>query len=306
VSYAFRPSGPEGDDLIAALRTRGGRPGPAGSIVLNDRGEGDARVIVFPGVVAVEGRLQALLTGDEDDHGLAHPAGLPDGAERARAAIAGLLGADLGLGPSELRRLDLAGELQFDDGRDGLALLDAMAGLYAPRRKTVVWRKGAEPQTVYWVTEKTGQVRQRAYDKGVESGTHAPGERIRLELQHRPPKSRRRTPVNVANGDLSALYVDGLKGWTNERPTLRGEPEHVMAVLLDRVARGDMSQRKAESLVGQMVALRVAGQGELSDQSYRYRLRELQAAGIVLDAPKVEREVPVARHLSELRNRFAA
>jgi hypothetical protein len=164
VSYAFRPSGPEVDDLIAALRTRGGRPGPAGSIVLNDRGEGDARVIVFPGVVAVEGRLQALLTGDEDDHGLAHPAGLPDGAERARAAIAGLLGADLGLGPSELRRLDLAGELQFDDGRDGLALLDAMAGLYAPRRKTVVWRKGAEPQTVYWVTEKTGQVRQRAFD----------------------------------------------------------------------------------------------------------------------------------------------
>jgi len=324
VSYAFRPGGRKGDAIIDALRTRPGRPGPASSHVLKDRLPGDGRVVVFPGVVAVETRLGALLTGSEDEHGLWDASALAEGAGRAGHAVSELLevtglcpvraspgrwarDARGGLGGVELRRLDLAAELRFADGRDGLALLDALGGMYAPRCKTVMWRKGAEPQTVYWVTEKSRRIKHRAYDKGVEAGTHAPGERVRVELQHRPPKSRRRRPDAFTRDELAALYGGALDGWAHtDRPTLRGEPEHVMAALLDRVDREQMTRRKARMLIGTLVELRLAGQGSMSDWAYGYAKRELRDAGVVLDRPVVEREVPVSRHLAELRGRFAA
>jgi hypothetical protein len=310
VSFAWRPTGPAGDDLIARLRAREGRLGGAGAHVLNDRLAGDARVVVFESVIAVEGRLGALLRGDEGEHRLWDWRALGAGADVARARLLRLVGTegkDPGLGGAEVRRLDLAGELRFDRGADGLAFLDALAGLRAPRCKTVAWRKDAAPQTVYWVADRSRQVKMRAYDKGVESGTHEPGERVRVELQHRPPKSRRRRPDVLAGEDLRSLFIGGLGGWAAAPyDVTRGEPEHVMAVLLDRVEHGELSRRKAEALVGQLVGLRVDAAAGLGKQARNYRLRELRRAGVVIDRPAEVRTVPVVEHLAELRERFAA
>jgi hypothetical protein len=316
VSYAWRPDGPQGDDLIAALRAREGRPTPAGGHLLRETLPGGGRVVVFDNVVAAEGRLGALLTGSEEEHGLWDPAGLAPAADRLEGPLLRLVAGETdrrrmawagSLGSPEVRRLDLAGELQFSDGRDGLAFLDALAGLRAPRCKTVAWRKDAAPQTVYWVADRSRQVKMRAYDKGVEAGTHGPGERVRVELQHRPPKGRRKRPATLANDDLGRLFIGGLAGWADAPyDVTRGDVEQTAAVLLDRVERGDLTRRKAASLIGNLVLLRVDGGAGASDWSRAYWLRELRDAGLVIERPSVERVVPVGARLAELRDRFAA
>jgi len=316
VSYAWRPEGHQGDDLLAWLRSCEGRATAAGGWMLRERLPGDGRVVVFDSLVAVEGRLGALLTGTEGEHGLWDWRALSDGAERTRRGVLRLVedappGArctdPAALGAPEVRRLDLAGELTFTDGRDGLAFLDALAGLRAPRCKTVAWRKDAAPQTVYWVGERSGVVKMRAYDKGIEADTNPPGERVRVELQHRPPKGRRKRPATLASEDLRGLFIGGLRGWADAAYDVeRGDVEAIAAVLYDRERRGELSARKADSLVGQLVRHRLGADDHLNARTRRHRLAQLRDAGLVVDPPAVERTVPVVARLDELRERFAA
>ncbi len=316
VSFAWRPTGHAGDDLIAWLRSCEGTATASGAWLVRKRLPGDARVLVFDSLVAVEGRLGALLTGIEGEHGLWDWRTLTKGAERAGRGVLRLAedapgGARAGdpavLGAPEVRRLDLAGELTFSDGSEGLAFLDALAGLRAPRCKTVAWRKDAAPQTVYWVADRSGQVKMRAYDKGVESGTARPGERVRVELQHRPPKGRRKRPAVLAHEDLRDLFIGGLRGWADSAYDVeRGDVESIAAVLYEREQRGELTARKVDSLVGQLVRARLGADELLNPRTKRHRLAELRKAGLVVEPPKVEHIVPVVARLDELRERFAA
>jgi hypothetical protein len=74
------------------------------------------------GMLYAEGRLAAILNGP-DDHSLLPMAALEPGAQ----AAAQRFGFDIDATDSRIGRLDIAAELQFDDGRDGLAFLHALS-----------------------------------------------------------------------------------------------------------------------------------------------------------------------------------
>jgi hypothetical protein len=133
-----------------------------------------------------------------------HP--VPDGLAPARAlpsALDGLVGALNSAGfpvPSGVRRfrrnreshgfvgfrrLDLTVDLATDRACEGFELLSAWeiaarsSGRFAPRYH----RPGRPGDTVY--TAGAGGMESRCYDKGAESGSDAPGRRIRPEAQWR-------------------------------------------------------------------------------------------------------------------------
>jgi hypothetical protein len=74
------------------------------------------------GLVAAEASLASMLAGHCDE-GLSPAQRLPEGAERARAALESL--GVVTASPTVVLRLDLAAELCFQDARDGLAFLNA-------------------------------------------------------------------------------------------------------------------------------------------------------------------------------------
>ncbi len=139
----------------------------------------------FPdGMAYVEGRVAALLDGP-DAHYLASPAQLVEAAELVADTI-GSAPADVGLG-----RLDLASELRFDDPREGLALMRAIAAADVPWLKTgTMGSKRDGLETVNWSAVNGRSIQLRLYDKGRESGTSLPGTRLRGERQKRMRKGR--------------------------------------------------------------------------------------------------------------------
>ncbi len=322
VSYALRP---DGDDSAEALsRLRIGRdlvhedtgevvrlgPGPAGSVIIAKPLEG-MRVGAFPGAgfLWAEGRLGAILAGSPEDHSLAPAAKLANGAARVRDALANV-GLNVGDSLAAMRRVDLAAELRFDRPGDGLSFLRAMASLEVPGVKRDVWFTGSRVETVYWRTPKRGAVRGRLYDKGVESGSDAPGHRLRLERQVRYPKAKQQSPAALSGGDLEALYrgrFEALeRGSGNVIATgLNG----AQRAILDQVESGAITSRKAERMLGTLVLLDHFG---ASWWEKRYtatrRQRELQELGIVLDPERNEaaEPVPVGELLAALIGSFRA
>jgi hypothetical protein len=301
---------------MGQLLTHGHRPGPAGSVVLADRLPGDGRVLAWPShfLVAVEGRLGALRSSDADSWALAGRDELVPVAQQLAHGVSCLVGHAVAGADAEVRRLDLAGEVTFDVGRDGLAFLGALAHHHAPRCKVVTWR-GADgtPQSVYWVAEKSGQIALRAYDKGVEAGTHRPGERVRVERQHRARKRARKRPAVVASEDLTGLYAGPLRTWM-EAPVMDTMPATdlaaVAAMLDDRVDRGLLSDRRAARVLWDAHRLGQRGRGVYEERTARRRVAELRRLGIGLGEsyrrPAPASNVVPIEILRELRARFAA
>jgi hypothetical protein len=148
----------------------------------------------------VECRLDPLITGSAETWNLRPLADVAPGADAARRELERLAGVPMDGGrdydaDAELARFDLTHDLHFDDPADGLAFLNTAAAMLPPLRKTDVWRaSGGTPQTVYLRTQKAGVVRERFYDKGLESGSHPAGHRIRIEAQHRLQRRHRPSP----------------------------------------------------------------------------------------------------------------
>jgi hypothetical protein len=127
-------------------------------------------------------------------------------------------------------------------------------------------------------------VTERIYDKGVESGSHAPGERIRLEAQRRPPKSQRVRPVHLANMDMSAEFGRSLIPYLGAENVTAAGADAATAHLAGMAARDEISIAKAERLVGTVAFLREYGRAVYPDvQQQQRRLRGLREAGISLD-----------------------
>lgn len=309
VSFAYRP---RRDDVLPALLRCQHRPGPAGSLILNERLPGGARVIVYPTYdhYAVEGRLGALLAGDEQDHSLAPTAALQDASAGVQKALGDLLGMTV-RDPDEIRRLDLASEYVPDSPSQGRAFLRALAYLDLPRRRVEAIRKGGAVETVYAKTPKRGAVDLRAYCKATEAATGPLGSRVRLEKQHRPQKRARMTPQNTAHGaDLRALYASVLDPWASEgRELVVADVDGVAATLMGRVERGELSIREAERLIGSAVVARNFGKVFYSRPTGYRRLAALRDNGLVL-AERREDDgmgaVPVGAIVRELRDAFDA
>ena len=251
------------------------------------------------GMVYVEGRLAALLNG-ADDHRLLPAAEFT----RAPAVAAERFGLDE-MRPVGVARADLASELRFSDGRDGLELLRAASYVDLPWLK--VGTEGGKRdslETVSWRTVNGRSVVLRMYDKGRETGLVAPGEWIRFERQRRWRKVRERTVAEVIESPHSAFVgrelarlVDGV-----ERVDVCnrwGAVERLRELQAGGVLTGEMHAK----LVGFVVS---CGPGLKRSTAYAWAAR-LRSLGIALNPNEGGRSrVPVGDYIRGFADRWAA
>ncbi len=268
------------------------------------------------GLIAYETRLGALLAGSDDCHDLAASRHVEGGAAAARESLSRLLRSDPGP-QSEVRRFDLASELRFDDSGEGFAFLARLRGMCPPRAKINVY-SGADgrTQTVNVVTAKRGVILSRAYDKGRESGSDAPGRRVRIESQNRPPKAMRYSPTVFSHLDLAPTYGRTMTHYLHSDEVVAAGVDGATAHLVAKAATGELSVTQARNLAGDIAFLKYAGRAAYSDpdrsvktnnQHSGRRLKALRDAGITLDDElPADAVVPVSQLLREAVESFRA
>jgi hypothetical protein len=308
LSLAFRPERQSWSDRALEQphvpTGRGGwvfrHPGPGGT-KLGGHGQG---------LVWWEGRLDALLSASAQSWDL-RPARDVAVAERvARDALERVVGMRLVSPPAEVRRFDLAHEFEFDDGGDGLAFLRTAVGMCPPRRviDTFIGQDG-QPQTVYVRQAKSGVVTERLYDKGVESGSHDPGHRLRYEAQRRPPRPARMTAETLAAVDLAPEYGRSINAYMKGNPSvIAAGSEATIEHLAGAVARDEISIAKAERMAGTLAFLGTYGRAIYGDErKARRRLQGLREAGVAVDTQlSPDRVVPVGELLAQSVESFRA
>lgn len=310
-SIAFRVESQEWSDLLLSKpHQQTGR----GGAIFQQPGPGGTKLGAFGrGVFWIEGRADAVITGTSASWSLRPVGDLLDVERIARQAFDELAGEPAewyGLRPeAEVRRFDLAHEFAFDDGRDGLAFMRTVAGMAPPRRKVDVWKgPDGQPQTVYGRMMRSGVVDFRLYDKGVESGSHAPGERLRYEAQRRPTRARRHRPEALATLDLRAEFGRSISPYLEGGRVIAAGTKATVEKLAQQAAAGEISIAKAERLVGTVEFLREYGRAVYGDErKARRRLQGLRDAGVVLeDALPADRVVPVGQLLADAVESFGA
>lgn len=255
----------------------------------------------FPGyeMLWVEGRPVQALKG-EGNHDLLSASALGDAHRAIEKAVSdrwGIGGKSLGVA-----RLDVTATLEFSRPSDGWSTLRGLGALDAPRRKAAIYldQSGQHPQTVYWLTGR-GAKKERAYDKGAESGIAPPGHLVRLEAQTRWTKQNRRHVGAWKMEDVTSTFRERFAPMARaaegvvvcSESTLRGQ-------MREMVERDAVTVRQAEILLGfiaaESVGLEVA-------QSTRYRRRsELRRLGLLhaLDGQGEAVEVPLGDVLAEV------
>jgi hypothetical protein len=301
VAYRFRPGWPEFmDRLLRAPHRFAG-----GARVMAEKPGGIA-VAVFQGAIRVEGRLDPLLTGERDSWGLRPVSDLVAGERRARQLVEHLAGAPMDggreyFGDGELARVDAAHELEFEDAPDGLTFLRAVAAMRPSMRKAdVAWGVDGQPQTIYFRTPKRFAVRERIYDKGVESGSHPAGLRVRLEAQRRFPKNRAMPRGALPAADLGRYYAEKLQAYA-QTDTLAAGPDQARRELLAKVHSGQVTMRVAARLLGDVSIFAEFGRAAYPNAKMaQRRLKALRDHGVAIeDVLPPERSVPVGRLLRE-------
>jgi predicted transcriptional regulator len=192
--------------------------------------------------------------------------------------------------------------MRFSRGSEGQAFLHSLASMDVPWCKSRTdGRKGDHIETVSFHGTRGKTIYLRAYDKGVESKTLPPGERIRVERQRRYRKEREQTVAQLASADLHSIYLGKEFASLVNLPTATvcDVPE-ALQVLWERA--GDWQQ--FERLAGYIVAGHAIDYPRAT--SYR-RPAELRSLGIYVDPAQIERvEVPVGRYLHALSSAWAA
>jgi hypothetical protein len=311
-SVALRPTSQDWTDLVLS---KPHRPAAAGGVVFLEPGPGNTKMGAFGrGLLWLEGRSDAIVTGSDQGWDLRPVIDVLDVERIAREAFDELAGEPAEWHelrpPAEVRRFDLAHEFAFDQGADGLAFLRTVAGMCPPRRKLDVWTgQDGQPQTVYVRQAGSGVVTERLYDKGVESGSHPPGERLRYEAQRRPPKSLRMRPDGLASADLSAEFGRSISTYVKgSEDVIAAGPQATVEHLAGQVARGELSIAKAERMIGTVALLREYGRAIYPEvRQQQRRLRGLRDAGVALDTQlPPERVIPVGQLLCEAMESFRA
>lgn len=299
-------------------------PAPGGSVRLNRRLDGLGQVGAFPGasLLYVEGRAGALERQSEADHALGSPGALSATVERVRHDLGRLV--DVTLDPPAVRRVDLSGELHYERGEHGKEFLRLLDALHAPNHKTAPVRERGGPalETVYWRTPKRSVPVLRAYDKGVESGTAAAGERIRLERQVRFAGARRPSPAQFLARDLAELYVGPIATWLRNG-ACPGTAEQLIELLTDAAViwptywssgaswcTGDdepgswgyafmWTARRVERILGTLAVVNVYGSSwpAWTPKQRQRRMREIRQLGLVVvdEPPQIDVDLEVSR-----------
>jgi hypothetical protein len=273
-------------------------PGAGRSVRLDRRLAGLGTVGAFPGasLLYVEGRLAAMDSADEDNHELGSISRALEVTERTVDRLGELLGRALHT-ETAVRRTDLSGELTFEhNGRDGRALLRALDSMHSPHHKTAPVRERGGPgvETAYWRTPKRSVPALRAYDKGIECGSHGRGERVRLERQLRFAGSKRPSVQQLVARDLAGEYVKPVRSWLREgvRAVTASEALEGLvdaATLWPRHWTGHHCEtfwtaRKIERLYGTLGVIKVYGKQApcWSPWVQAARMRELRDLGLLL------------------------
>jgi len=300
VKFRFRPAV---DEFVDGLLRQPHR-WAGGAAVMQEKPAGIV-VTVSGSVVGVEGRLDPLLTGCRDTFGLRPLSDVRAGEEVALALIEDMAGVRLDGGrgyyaDAEIGRLDLAHEFEFDEQAEGLAFLDAVAALHPARRKSDVIRaEDGTVQTVYFRSTKALVAKERVYDKGVESGSHAAGLRVRFETQQRFQKGKAPQASHFGGEWAARQYGGAVVGYTHTESVAVGR-QQAEQQLLGAAGRGELSLAKAERMLGTLAVLNSYGRGVYGDQQGRRRLADLRRHGVSPEsAVGPDRIVPVGRMLRE-------
>lgn len=252
------------------------------------------------GMLYAEARLAAILNGP-NDHSLMPMTALEHGAH----AAAKRFGFDVDPTDARLGRLDIAAELSFDDGRDGLAFLHALSLADVPWAKVGTEGKKREHiETVNFRSVRGRQILMRAYDKGVEAGIAPPGELIRFERQRRYRKPAERSAAQALELDPRELFIGReLQSLVDVTAETVCDTWGAIDRLNDLMWQGRVRASKADALAGFLVR---RGEGHKTSTWYS-RWADLRALGIVIDPLARERtSVPVGSYLSTMAEEFAA
>lgn len=195
-----------------------------------------------------------------------------------------------------IRRLDSTVDLEFESPAEGLAALAGVAALPVPRMKTTVKREvgGRRVETVYLNGSAGRTVLGRWYDKGIESGSHRRGLRVRPEDQRRFAKDARMPLEAVADGSyVRGLFVRRFEPlWRASKGVKVGGVRDIAARAIELVETGDLSPGEAKAMLGRLV-LDSAGGDALQTRRQQQRDRALaRNHGLVL-ADGVDDEVEV-------------
>jgi hypothetical protein len=203
------------------------------------------------------------------------------------------------VGCAGIRRLDLTVDLErpADHGR---AILSGIAAL-EPRLplKSVIHRGPRGIETVTW-QGSSGKV-ARTYDKGIESGSHRPGERVRLEDQRRFGRGVRMQSAEVEAGYARALFERRFSMiWAAKKGLTVTTLGPAIAKVQEAVHAGDMTPASALKVIGYLVTEQRGV--EVGSRSSRYRHRQAaRELGLVLaDGAVEEVEIDLAEQTAEI------
>jgi hypothetical protein len=219
----------------------------------------------------VEGRPMELF-GDDAALLPAGALGDAEGAVRELLATHGLAAQ-----PAGVSRVDVTATMRLDRPAEGWAILRGMAALDVPRRKPEVI--GRPPETVYWATER-GAKRERAYDKGLQLGSAPAGLHVRLEAQTRYRADQRSWAAQWDAPRVRDTFRRRFAPMANSAEGLRvADRRQLEEQLREFAARGTITPRMAELLMGHVAAESVGLPGRARATRYRRRA-ELRRLGL--------------------------
>ena len=268
-----------------------------------------ARIVWYPAhsLVKVECRLSAMAEGTRHSHRLgtrAELVELPRLAADVVQVVAGIPADELAELPSLVRRLDVTGELRFDEASDGLSFLRAAAGLVPPGYKgeAIVDRAG-QVETAYTITTQRGRRVARFYDSGLKHRSAAAGELVRYEVETRWPKARAYRAAELGGPPqvLPLIYSKHLAPFTEYAEGITvtiatNAPAQISRLL----AQGVITKRQATGLAGFAAMLPHGGRHLVGDRTSRRYLRELRRYGVVLGASEQDAAVTLGEGLRRL------
>jgi hypothetical protein len=195
-------------------------------------------------------------------------------------------------GRAGVRRMDCTVDVITSSAYGG-ALLSGIAAI-DPGRLDVQTRRGPRGlETVSWMGAR-GLV-ARAYDKGVESGTNARGERTRLEAQYRWAQESRRAVDELTSSYVRDKFVARFHPlWRASKGIKVVGAVGIVDELKSRVERGELTTVQAEQALAFQL-LGSAGDGLYTARTRRRRRALVQETGLVLHNGAME-EVEVDLH----------
>jgi len=279
-----------------------------GHLLLDEHPSG-ARVVWYPKpcTLKVEGRLAALAQADRRVKRLGSRSelrSLPDLAADVVGELVKVKARDLRSESHHLTRLDVTGELRFEDGAEGRSMLRASVGLVPPGYKgQPIYRNDGQVETMYVVTARNGRKVARFYDSGLKHGTARPGELVRYEVQNRWPKASDRTPSELATHPLGLvqLFARHLEPFTTHtREITVTTANEAPGQIAQLIARGELTPRQAVGMAGFAAMLPHGGRHLMQDQSARRYLRLLRQHGIALSPLELEGALTIGEALNAL------